>query len=217
MKGRKDIMRKIISYILILLFLSAVPVCGATDHPLITDEAGCLEESELEKLTKKIEKTERKYSFEAAIYTETDMSGYDAESTAEEIYRRKGYGTGESRDGILMYVCAGTGEYHLTVYGKGRDIFDSSGLAYIESKVLPYLLEKNCYGAFDTYIKASEELLEIAEDDGKHNTDRDSGRHFVALIAVALFILIVISLYILRKKKYRSETEDRGKDETKQR
>lgn len=140
-------MKKIFSCMLLLLISMTLllPAYAAFDNPPIIDDAGYLMQSELAKLSEELEQIREKYNFEVAIYTESEMSGNTAEEAADDIYDYNGYGAGENDDGIMLYICRGTREYHFTTHGKGLEYFNKNGLIYLESKVLPYLEDDNYY------------------------------------------------------------------------
>ena len=69
-------------------------------------------QSELASLSKELDEVREKYGFEVAIYTESDMTSSTAEASADDIYDYQGYGAGENDDGILLYICRDTREYH---------------------------------------------------------------------------------------------------------
>ena len=175
-------------------------------NPPIIDEAGSLMQSELASLSKELDKVRARYDFEIAIYTESDMSGYDAESSADDIYDYKGYGAGEDDDGILLYICSDTREYHFTTHGKGMKYFNSNGLAYLESKVVPYLSEDDYYEAFETYIETTDELLEMAKDGKPFNEKQYSVKYLIGVIIAALLIPLLIDFLIMNKKLKKMKT-----------
>ena len=180
-------MKKVFSCALLLLSL-LVTAHAAFVNPSIVDEAGYLMQSELAELSEELDAVREKFDFEVAIYTESDMTSYTAEASADDIYDYNGYGAGENDDGILLYICSDTREYHFTTHGKGIEYFTSDGLGYLESQVLPYLQEDDYYNAFEAYIDAADELLQMAEN-GEPYED-NSGNILIILICLILPLLI---------------------------
>ena len=164
-------MKKMFSCMLLLLISMTLllPAYAAFDNPPIIDDAGYLMQSELDELSRELDKVREKYNFEVAIYTESDMTSDTAEASADDIYDYNGYGAGENDDGILLYICRDTREYHFTTHGKGLEYFNKNGLVYLESKVLPYLEDDNYYKAFEVYIKTADELLKMASEGKPYN------------------------------------------------
>ena len=201
-------MKRIFSCLLIILIMSSVvlSVNAEFQNPSIVDEAGYLMQSELSSLSKDLDKVREKYNFEVAIYTESDMTSSTAEASADDIYDYKGYGAGENDDGILLYICADTREYHFTTHGKGLEYFNSNGLAYLESEVLPYLSENDYYEAFEEYIETTDELLQMAKDGKPYNEKQYSMKYLFGVIIVCLIAPLLIAFWMMQKKLKKMKT-----------
>ncbi len=195
-------MKKILSPVLLILIITSLSIGGFADfeNPSIVDEAGYLMQSELASLTEKLDKVRNEYDFEVAIYTESEMTSDTAEASADDIYDYGGYGAGENDDGIMLYICSGTREYHFTTHGKGIEYFNSNGLVYLESKVLPYLEDDNYYKAFSVYIETADELLSMAKDGNPYNEKNLSTKYIVGVVLVCLLTPLLLA-YIMMKKK----------------
>lgn len=194
---------------MLLLFITMtllLPAYAAFDNPPIIDDAGYLMQSELASLSKELDKVREKYGFEVAIYTESDMTSSSAEASADDIYDYQGYGAGENDDGIMLYICSDTREYHFTTHGKGLWYFNSNGLAYLESKVLPYLEDDNYYKAFSVYIETAEELLQMATDGKPYNEKQYSMKYLFGVIIVCLIAPLLIAFLMMRKKLKKMKT-----------
>ncbi|MBQ8301301.1 MAG: TPM domain-containing protein [Clostridia bacterium] len=199
-------MKKIFSCILILLSLSLLTAYATFENPSITDRAGYLMQSELDELTKDLDAVREKYDFEVAIYTESTMTSATAEASADDIYDYNGYGAGENDDGIMLYICSDTREYHFTTHGKGLEYFNTNGLIYLESQVLPYLSEDDYYGAFNAYIETADELLEMAESGTPYNEKQYSTKYLIGVIIVCLIAPLLIALWMMNRKLKKMKT-----------
>ena len=201
-------MKKTFSCVLIfLLSLSMIlSVHADFENPPIVDDVGYLMQSELAELSEELDEVRRKYNFEVAIYTESDMTSDTAEASADDVYDYQGYGTGENDDGIMLYICSDTREYHFTTHGKGREYFNSNGLKYLESKVLPYLIEDDYYEAFEAYIETSEELLEMAKSGKPYNEKQYSTKYLIGVIVVCLIAPLLIAYFMMKKKLKKMKT-----------
>ncbi|MBQ8836636.1 MAG: TPM domain-containing protein [Clostridia bacterium] len=201
-------MKKIFSCML-LLFISMtllLPTYAAFDNPPIIDDAGYLMQSEIDELSMELDNVREKYNFEVAIYTESDMTSDTAEARADDIYDYNGYGAGENDNGILLYICSDTREYHFTTHGKGLEYFNSNGLKYLESKVAPYLSENDYYEAFDIYIETSEELLEMAKSGKPYNEKQYSTKYLMGVIIVCLIAPLLIAFWMMKRKLKKMKT-----------
>lgn len=112
-------MRKLAAGFLVTLVMalgSSMPVLAQFENPPLVDEAGYLFQEEAAELWGRM----------------------------DDIYDYQGYGAGEDADGILLYLCADTREYHFTTHGYGLTAFNARGLAYLEKQILPFLQERWC-------------------------------------------------------------------------
>lgn len=201
-------MKKILSSVLLILITTSFSITAFADfeNPSIVDDAGYLMQSELASLTEKLDKVRNEYDFEVAIYTESDMTSGTAEASADDIYDYSGYGAGENDDGILLYICRGTREYHFTTHGKGLKYFNSNGLKYLESKVVPYLEDDNYYKAFSVYIDMADELLSVARDGNPYNEKNLSTKYILGVILVCLLAPLLLGFIIMKKKLKKMKT-----------
>ena len=99
-------MKRIFSCLLLLLITISFAVTAYADfqNPAIVDDAGYLMQSELDSLSKELDKVREKYNFEVAIYTESEMTSDTAEASADDIYDYGDYGAGENDDGMLTVI-----------------------------------------------------------------------------------------------------------------
>lgn len=201
-------MKRIFSCLVLLLITTSFVVTAYADfqNPAIVDDAGYLMQSELASLSKELDEVREKYGFEVAIYTESDMTSSTAEASADDIYDYQGYGAGENDDGIMLYICSDTREYHFTTHGKGLNYFNANGLAYLESKVVPHLSENDYYEAFEEYIETAEELLQMATDGKPYNEKQYSMKYLFGVIIVCLIAPLLIAFLMMRKKLKKMKT-----------
>ena len=165
-------MKRIVSLLFVCLLCVTLTVpCFAEEfvNPPIVDGAQYLDEAQLEKLSEKIEGIRQKYNFEVAIVTEDEMSGYDAMSSADDIYDYNGYGAGENDDGILLYICAETREYWITTHADGLRVFNERGIDYLKKNIEEQLVNDNYYLAMDVFADLADELLEMAANGEPYN------------------------------------------------
>ena len=201
-------MKKLLSCVLLTLLLLTLflPVYASFENPSIVDEAGYLMQSELASLTEKLDKVRNEYDFEVAIYTESEMTSDTAEASADDIYDYGGYGAGENDDGIMLYICRDTREYHFTTHGKGREYFNANGLAYLESKVLPHLSEDDYYEAIEEYIETTDELLQMAKEGKPYNEKQYSMKYLLGVITVCLIAPLLIAFLMMKRKLKKMKT-----------
>lgn len=189
---------KKIYLIFVLCALLVINAPAAFINPAVVDEAGYLFQYELDELNEIFDEIRNVHNIEVAVYTESDMSGRDAESSADDIYDYRGYGY----DGIMLYICKDTREYHFTTHGKGTKIFNDNGLVYIESKVLPYLQEDDYYGAMVAFANYAEELIIMEENGAPYNEKKtDTGFVIIVIVLAAILPIIIAFCMMLSKLK----------------
>ncbi len=170
-------MKKFISLLFICFMCVTLTVpCFAMsfENPPIIDDAGYLYQSQQDELSEKLENIRQEYDFDVAIVTEYEMSGYSAESTADEIYDYMGYGAGPDADGILLYICAEEREYHITTHAYGLQVFNQNGINHLKDCIEPYLKDDDYYLAMNAFADASEELLEMADNGEYYDEESES-------------------------------------------
>ena len=202
-------MKRIVSLLFICFLLASLWLpCLATDfaNPPLIDEAGYLSESEFLEIAEALEEVRQKYNFEVAIVTEYEMSGYDAESTADDIYDYCGYGAGANDDGILLYICAGTRDYHFTTHADGMRVFNENGIAYLMKKVQPYLAEDDYYQAMKTYAEVADELLAMAANGDPFNKKQYDNSYLLMVLGGAILIPLLIAFFMMNGKLSKMKT-----------
>ena len=201
-------MKRVLSCLLIFLLVFSASLSFGAEYrpPSIVDNAEYLMQSELSTLSKMLDKLREQYDFEVAIYTETEMSGDTAEASADDIYDYSGYGAGGNDDGIMLYICSDTREYHFTTHGRGLSVFNSNGLAYMESKVVPYLAENDYYEAFAAYITTADELLAMAANGEPYNKKQRSTAFIIIVIAAALLVPFLVARGMTNSKLRKMKT-----------
>lgn len=202
-------MKRIVSLLFVCLLCVTLTVpCFAEEfvNPPIVDGAQYLDEAQLEKLSEKIEGIRQKYNFEVAIVTEDEMSGYDAMSTADDIYDYNGYGAGENDDGILLYICRDTREYHITTHADGLRVFNDRGIEYLKKNIEEELTNDNYYLAMDVFADLCDELLEMAANGEPYNKKQLSMTYILMVIGGALLIPFIIAKMMTNSKLAKMKT-----------
>ena len=194
-------MKKFLAIITIILCMSSSFTAFADfENAPIADNAGYLTDGEFAELTDQLNEIRETYNVDVAVFTEYEMSGEDAESTADDIFDYMGYGAGEGADGIILYIATEPRVYHMSTHGSGEEIFNDNGLAYLESQFLPLLKEDDYYGAIKAYADYSDLLLEMAEQGEPYNETYHSGTYVLCVIAGAFFLPLLLA-YIMMKQK----------------
>jgi len=202
-------MKKVISLLFVsLICITLILPCYAAEfeNPPVLDMAEILNESQLETLSEKAEKVRQKYDFEVAIVTETEMSGYDAMETADDIYDYEGYGAGANDDGILLYISESPREYWITTHAYGLTVFNDNGIAYMKKQILPHLEDNNYYLAMEAFIETADELLEMAENGEPFNEKQYDTKTLLIIIGCLILIPLIIAWFMMNRKLAKMKT-----------
>lgn len=196
-------MKKITSFIFICFLYAALSVAAFAEdfvNPPVTDGAGYLSEEQLSTLSQRLEEIRQKYSFDVAIVTENEMSGYDARNVADDIFDYGGYGAGVNDDGILLYICSGTRDYWLTTHADGMRVFNENGIEYLKNNIQPLLAEDDYYLAMETYADLADELLKMAQDGKPFNKKQYSMEYILIVLGCALILPLIIAWIMMGAK-----------------
>lgn len=200
-------MKKTVAFMLALICLSfQMTVFAECKNIPIGDFAEYLTEEQYDKLSEKIDGIREKYSFDIAVFTEHEMSGEDAQSTADDIFDYYGYGDGENADGMILYIASEPRVYHFSTHGAGEEIFNDNGLAYLEKQILPYLKENDYYTAIKLYAEHSEELLEMAAEGHPFNKKQLSTEYVCGVIGGALILPLLLTYLMMKLKLKKMKT-----------
>jgi len=145
-------MKRIISMLFISFICTSFtyPCFAASfQNPPVTDGAEYLDSTQLNELSVKLDEIRQKYEFDVAIVTEKEMSGNDGMSSADDIYDYGGYGAGANDDGILLYICSSTRDYHITTHADGLRVFNKNGIKYLQKNIQPHLANDDYYLAMN--------------------------------------------------------------------
>ena len=202
-------MKRIVSLLTVcFIYLLLTVPCMASGfvNPAVVDSAEYLDETQLAELTEKLDEIRQKYNFDVAVATEYEMTSYDAQSSADDIYDYCGYGSGENADGIMLYICSSTREYHITTHADGIRIFNKNGIEYLKKNIEPLLAEDNYYLAMDTFADLADELLKMAENGEVFNKKQYDMKYLMFVIGCIVFLPLIIAWIMMNGKLSKMKT-----------
>lgn len=125
----------------------------------VTDYADLLTAQEESILRETLSDIRRIYGMDVSLYTETAVPQESALERAEHLYDTLGYGSGESRDGILLYLSLDDRSYAFATTGYGISVFDDAVLSAMESAMLTSLQNGDYFRAFSAYAEEADRAL----------------------------------------------------------
>ena len=132
-------MKKALSALLVL-FLLLSPALAEKSR--VVDEADLLSVSDERQLEENIARIREKYHFDVLILTKETIGDRILHAYAADYYDYEGYGYGENKDGIMLFLVTGSTRGDRDMYtmktGSGEKIFNEDVTYDIEEDVLPY-------------------------------------------------------------------------------
>lgn len=193
-------MKRFLTFVLLLCLVFSTLCFAEFENRAVIDNAELLTSSEYRDVTRKIETLREKYDFDVAVYTEYEMSGISAQSTADDIYDYGGYGYGGDCDGIMLYICAEERQYHITTCGYGIYAFNDNGLIYLEDRIKPLLQDDDYYTAMTEFANVCDELLKMAKDGSPYDVKQRKASHYFVIIGLALVVPFIVAKSKTNKK-----------------
>ena len=157
----KRIVQTVVCLMLAVLFLAgnSITAQAATEHgPRVIDRAGVLTEDEAIVLTEKCDELSYRQNVDIVVITDYDSQITSPMETADNLYDYGGYGMGEDRSGILLYVNYSTHDYWFTTAGYGITAFTDAGIDYL-GDVVSKNLRDNPAIAFDTFVIVADDFI----------------------------------------------------------
>lgn len=135
--------------------------------PCITDEAGLLTETQLQRLEQMAQSVAQKYDVGVYVVTIDDYRAIDPAGVYEAtygVYHDYTMGVGEQRQGIMLLLSMDARDYALFCYGeKAEYAFNEYGLAELEKGFLSCFAEDDWSGGLEQYIRDCASYLEQAQ------------------------------------------------------
>lgn len=200
--------RKIVSLFLVVCMLGLF-VCGAyaqTSEPRLshlTDEAGLLQEVQIQRLEQIAQAAASRYGVGIYIVTVEDYREFDPAGVYEAaygIYHEYALGEGQQRNGILLLLSMAQRDFALFRYGEQAVYaFSDYGVKKLEGVFLDNFETDDWNGGFEDYIRECGRYLEKAAS-GKPVAQSPASLILIAC-AIALVIAAVVCAVLVGQMK----------------
>ncbi len=194
---------------LVLCLCCAIPALAANiDRSRVSDGAELLDDDEIAQLTSKLDGMSTRLQMDIVVMTSDDLQGYDtATECADELYEYCGYGFGEDKDGIMLFISMDDRDWAISTCGKAIDVFTDDDCDYFADEIVPYLADGDYYEAFGYFADLCDEQCTQydengGDDDGDwiYDGDDDDYRDFTLpsekLSPVWILISIVVGVLL---------------------
>lgn len=172
---------------------------AVSDFPRVLDEADLLSQSEEDSLLGKLDDISEEYECDVVVVTLDDLDGYySAQSAADDIFDYQGYGYGSRDSGILLLISIEGGDWAISTYGKGIDVFTDKRLNHMKNEFKPYLKNNEFYDAFDCFADLCEDYL-IKSENGSSAVGFSSLEWYFIPVSIAIgAIIALITAFAMR-------------------
>lgn len=174
-------MRKLITFLLILLLLSGT-VLAAGGSPKIVDDAFLLDDGSEAYLTQQAEHIADTYGVDVVIVTVDSIGASSAQDYADDYFDYNGYGIGPDYSGILLLISMEYREWAISTCGDCIRIFSDRDLDDLFDSMSYQLSSGNYTEAFGAYLDALE--AQLRNDPSKDETSPG----FLSRLLIALVI-----------------------------
>ncbi len=211
----------VLSFILILL----LPVLVVSAPAMVVDDAGLLSSSEKQEMEKIIREIRDVYQIDAVVLTTDstpDFRGDDRANTdwADRYYEDHGYGLGEDRSGVLLFLDMKNRYFHVSTAGDMRLYLNDHRIEEILDAAEPHIRGGHYGQAMIVQLEKLRKYLQNGIEEGTFLYDEHTGQRLTGLynrltgaelafalaagaVSAGVFFWIVLSRYHLRGSTYR--------------
>lgn len=191
-------MKKKISLLLLALLLclcAAVPAFAAEtdgfadEYYRVVDMADLLTDSEETALIQTLDEISLRQHVDVTVATTDDLAGYSVMEYADLLYEQRGFGYGNSRDGLLLLISTQDSDWYISTCGYGITAFTDAGIQYIGGQIRPELSDGNFAGAFATYASLCDRFISQAKS-GEPYDNANLPRQPLSMIWIPIALVI---------------------------
>lgn len=190
----------LLSVPVMLTVLSPLPVKAADERSFMVDDAGLLSTEDTASMESQLADLCQKYDMHYVIVTDDDPDISSAMEVADDFFDYNGYGTGNDRSGILLYINMSTRDVWISTRGFGITAFTDAGIDYILDQLVDGLGDEAYYETFETYVALCDDFTEQAKNGTPYDVDhmpQEPFPWFGGLIICLALGAIVGLIYIL--------------------
>ena len=145
---------------IVLMLVLTIGVCAESEYYRLQDIAELLTESENAEVLAKLDEVSERQGVDLVILAvDEPEEGLTIEQDATEWYEYLGFG----EDGVMLYISMEERDWYVLTSGFGITAVTDAGIDYISEKFLDALSEDNYSGAFNAFIKYTDEFITQAK------------------------------------------------------
>lgn len=193
-------MKRITSIFLCLLLLVSIPcIAMASDNTVIVnDGAHLLTDTQIQKLTEHALALKNEYGIDVLILTLDSLDGKSAQDYADDYLDYNGY----SPDAIVLLLCMGTRDWHISTAGTAIRTFTDRDLSRTREDIIPYFSDGRYYDGFSRWLSYLDSCFS-----SETNTPTARGSHIalVSIIFGLVVALVTVGFMLFRMKTSRAQ------------
>ena len=145
---------------IIMMFVLTLGVCAESEYYRLQDIAEILTESENAEILAKLDEVSQRQGVDIVILTvDAPEEGLTVEEDATEWYEYLEF----DKDGVMLYISLEDRDWYVLTSGFGIKAITDAGIDYISEKFLDALSDGNYSGAFNAFIKYTDEFITQAK------------------------------------------------------
>ena len=202
-------MKKIIFALCIVLFaaMMSVGALASDEYYRLQDMTELLSESENAHILAMLDEVSEKHEMDITILTvDAVEEGLTVAEDAMEWYEFLEFDT----DGVMLYISIEERDWYLLTSGFGITAITDAGVEYISEKFVEFLSDGDYVGAFETFIKYTDEFIVQAKTGKPYDTGNMPKEPYdlVKCLIVSLVIGFIAAFIITgnQKSKLKSVT-----------
>ena len=172
--------------------------------PRLLDGAELLTDAEEKALLKRMNEVSEKYKVDIVIATFDSTGGTSVTNFAVQYYKSSGFGYGEKRDGVQLFICMEDRDWRIDSFGLGASAISTTDIDEIGDAIVPSLSDGEYADAFLTFVDECEYQINGAIN----GFPFDFVKNLVISIVIGIVIAFVVTgIWRLQLKSVRKQPD----------
>lgn len=161
----------LLSVLVMLAVFAPLPAKAADQLTFLVDDAGLLSAEDAASIESQLTGLAQKYDMHYVIVTEEDPNISSAMEAADDFFDYNGYGTGDDRSGVLLYINMSTRDVWISTRGFGITTFTDAGIEYILDELVYSLGDEAYFETFETFTALCDDFTQQAKNGTPYDVD----------------------------------------------
>lgn len=168
--------------------------------PLVVDKAELFTQEEERDFTEQLTQLRGKYGADFVLFTDTTTHGLRKRVYGADFYEFNGYGVGEDRSGMILFICMEEGNRGWWQGGTGacESLFTDENVERLNARLDPYMIAGDYAVGVRAFFEDVDAMFISGETPDAH---RSAGRGILIMIASLTALSILVSCVLLHRRK----------------